>query len=121
MQQQYRTVNGELLDLSEDQFQKYRVSVRASDQQPPAVDGVWNGQIVTVDCTTELAVAGTFEESTEMASESPFGRSPVPGSVRHESGFTFYRPRLILMIIGFNLQRDEYGAVIGWTLTMEEV
>jgi hypothetical protein len=49
-----RTVNGELDDLSYAQFRKYKSTISGNDQEPPAVDGVWPGRVVTVECVTEL-------------------------------------------------------------------
>src|SRR5436309_12059154 len=50
-----RTVNGGLKDLSFAQFRKYRSTISCRDQEPPAVDGVWPGQVVTIDCIAELS------------------------------------------------------------------
>lgn len=106
-----RTINGELIDLSFSQFRKYKSTITGSDQQPPAVDGRWPGTIIVVDCVTELAVP----------EYSMPDRDIVPGSLRSESGFLFYRPRLTMMILGFSVDRDEYGAQVAWTLNLEEI
>jgi hypothetical protein len=105
-----RTINGGLLDLSHEQFRKYKSTITGSDQQPPAVDGVWPGQLVTVDCVVELAYP-------EYASPQ---RTAVPTSERSESGWNFYRPRLEMVIVGFAVDRDEYGAQVGWSMNLEE-
>lgn len=108
-----RTVNGELIDLSAIQLRKYGVSLTCTDQQSPALSGVWPGQILTVDCISELA----YETNSDNGPE----RTVVEGSSREESGFTFYRPRLTMMVTAFSYNTDEYEALIGWTLTLEEV
>ena len=49
-----RTVNGTLIDVSAAAFRKYASTIRCSDQAPPALDGIWPGAPVTVDCVAEL-------------------------------------------------------------------
>lgn len=111
-QQVRRTVNGELLDFSSSQFRKYQSTITCTDQQAPALNGIWPGQVLTVDCIFELA----YETMTGGAD-----RTVVPGSSREEDDFTFYRPRLTMRVILFETNKDEYGADCGWTLELEEV
>lgn len=103
-----RTVNGALVDVSAAAFRKYASTIRCSDQAPPALDGVWPGALVTVDCVAELVHAdgGTPER-------------PVVAS-RTDGGFVFYRPRLTMRVLSFEVDRDEWGAVVAWTMTLEE-
>ena len=108
--QMSRTVNGALRDLSMSQFRKFASQVRAQDQDPPALNGVWPGAVVTVDCIAELAYV--------TATGTP--ERPVVGS-RVEGDWTIYRPRLSMMLISFDLDRDQWGAATGWTLNLEEV
>jgi hypothetical protein len=105
-----RTVNGDLIDLSVSSFRKYKSTITGSDQQPPACDGLWPGKQVVVDCIPELAypVGGIAQ------------RPDVSGSSREESNFVFYRPQLVMVVIAFSTSKDEYGAVTGWTMNLEE-
>lgn len=106
-----RSINGAMVDLGGDQFQKYASTITCTDQNPPAVDGVWEGQLVTVDCVRELAckAGGTPQ------------RTVVPGSQRTGAdGTIFYRPRLSMVVLTFNLLMDEYPASTGWTMALEE-
>lgn len=107
-----RTVNGTLINLSAAEFRKYRSSIRGNDQDPPAVEAVWPGKVLTVDCIVELA----YESMTDGPA-----RSVVSGSSRSADGFTFYRPQLTMMVVGFSVERDEWGAAVGWALELEEV
>lgn len=120
-----RTINGDLRDLAAPQFQKYNTSISGSDQEPPAVDGLWPGHTITVHCITELAVLDPYTESTEPPSESEtepvLGRPHVPGSVRRANGFIFYRPIMECKVTGFNVDGDEWEAGVDWTLDLEEV
>lgn len=106
-----RSINGELLDLGYEPFQKYKSTIRGQDQRPPAVDGVWPGKLLIVDCIAELTVYGG----------PPFGREPVSyDSVREENGYSSYRPRLTMMVVGFSIDADEWEAGVQWTLELEE-
>ncbi|KLK91426.1 hypothetical protein AA309_20240 [Microvirga vignae] len=106
-----RTINGGLVDLSLAAFRKYRSTISGGDQRAPSVDGVWPGQIVTVDCISELAypVGGTPQ------------RTVVAGSSHEDGGFVYYRPRLQMMVVGFTATQDEWGATVKWQLELEEV
>ena len=111
-QQLRRTINASLIDVSRPEFRKYGSTISCSDQQPPAVDGVWPGQIVTVDCIAEL--------SYKTSGGSP-ARTVVSGSSRTEGDFTFYRPRLTMRILNLSQETDEFGAVVSWSMQLEEV
>ncbi|WP_291207096.1 hypothetical protein [Hyphomonas sp.] len=108
---QRRTVNGTLVDLSLSQFRKYRSTIRCSDMEAPALDGIWPGLVVTVDCVVELSCP---------SSATP-AKTVVPGSQRLQGSFTFYRPRLVMQVIDHSIEKNEWGAVTGWTLELEEV
>jgi hypothetical protein len=105
-----RTVNGSLIDLSAPEFRKYGSTIQCSDQDPPELSGVWPGAVITVDCIAELSYA-TSGGSAERT---------VVGS-RVEGLYTIYRPRLSMMVVSFELTKDEWSAVNGWTLDLEEV
>ena len=107
-----RTVNGALKDLSYAQFRKYKSTISCQDQEPPAVDGVWPGHVVTVDCVAELSF---------LTSGGSPARPVVSGSERVEGDFTFYRPQLEMLVTGFSMSRDEYGAAVSWQLQLEEI
>lgn len=120
-----RTVNGAMIDLSQSQFRKYASTISCNDQEPPSTDRVWPGLAVEVQCVAELAFP-TPDGETETASESEssseneFGRVAVQGSIRQSGAFTFYRPVLQMVVTGFSIQRDEYGDVVSWNMTLEE-
>jgi hypothetical protein len=80
------------------QFGKYKSSISCRDQEPPAIDGIGPGHVVTAECVAELSY--------------PTGpaRPVVSGSTRTQGGFVFYRPQLQMLVTGFSANRDEYGA-----------
>lgn len=103
-----RTVNGQLIDVSAAAFRKYASTIRCADQAPPALDGIWPGQQVMVDCVAELVYAEGGSPERTVASS------------RTDDGFVFYRPRLTMRVLSLEIDRDEWGAAVGWTLTLEE-
>ena len=106
-----RTVNGSLIDISAAQFRKFRSTISCTDQNTPALDGIWPGEQVTVDCVATL--------SYKTVGGSP-SRPVEPGSSYVEGAFTIYRPRLTMIVMNFAVQEDEYGAAISWSLDLEE-
>lgn len=106
-----RTVNGVLKDISFSGFKKYKSTISCNDQLAPALDGVFAGMELTVDCISEL--------SYKTSGGSP-ARTVVPGSERVEGAFTYYRPRLTMLVMDFTSQTDEYGAQVSWSMSLEE-
>jgi len=106
-----RTVNGALIDLSPAQMRKYKSTISCNDTETPALGDVWPGMVLTVDCITELGYL--------TAGGAP-ARTIVPGSSRVNSSWTYYRPRLSMMVINYTVSRDEYGAMTDWSLDLEE-
>jgi hypothetical protein len=107
-----RTVNGTLIDISAHQMRKYSLTVSGADQAPPALDALWVGMVVTVNCHVELA----YLTATGLS-----GRTSVPGSERVEGDFTYYRPQLTMLVVEHQIDREEWEQAVSWSLTMEEV
>jgi len=107
-----RTINGALKDLSFDQFRKYASKITCKDQATPAIDGIWPGAVVTVECVAEL--------SRLTDTEGP-ARPVVPGSERTEGAFTFYRPILQMLVVDFTDTLAEWDADYNWSLDLEEI
>jgi hypothetical protein len=106
-----RTVNGALIDLSPSQMRKYRSSIKCNDTESPALDGIWPGMLLTIDCIAELGY---------RTSGGTPGRPVVPGSSRVSNLWTYYRPRLSMRVVQYSVSRDEYGAMTDWSLDLEE-
>src|SRR4051812_45625564 len=87
-----RTINGELIDFSVEQFRKYASIISGSDQMPPGVAGVWPGQDVQIECISEL-----YYLTAGGAAERPV----VAGSTRIEGPYTYYRPVLNMRVVDF--------------------
>ncbi|RWC29850.1 MAG: hypothetical protein EOS70_23465 [Mesorhizobium sp.] len=111
-----RTVNGEMIDLSDNAFRKYKSNISCSDFQQPALAGIWPGQILTVDCVVELSYltsGGSPEREVAGTTADP--------ATRTEGSFTFYRPRLTMMVTGYRTSFAEWDADVAWSLDLEEV
>lgn len=108
----HRTINGELINLAPVQFKKYKSVITCEDQEAPTLDGVFPGDTVTVQCAAELSYL--------TAGGSP-NRPVVGGSTYADGSYSFYRPELVMMVMDFKTEKDEYGAVVSWELDLEEV
>lgn len=107
-----RTVNGELLNFAAPEFKKYKSTISCTDVEGPAFDALWPGDVLTVDCAKELAyltITGTP------------ARPVVEGSERVVHDYTYYRPQLVMRVMNYTAQQDEYGHTTQWQLELEEV
>ena len=106
-----RTIGGSLVNITPPEFLKYSTRIRATDQRPPAVDGIWPGTAITVYCVAYLAypVGGAAQ------------RAEVSGSSFTEQGFVFYRPILSCLMVSFTIDEGEWTAQNRWELELEEV
>lgn len=110
-----RTANGGFVDLTPPQFRKYKVVLTCEDMDSPALDGIWPGAQLVIDCLTELPfLTGGSPEAVPQ-------RTAVSGSERTEGDFTFYRPQLTVRVTQpWQIVTDEYGARVGWQMECEE-
>jgi hypothetical protein len=105
-----RTINGDLIDISFSQFDKFQSEITCRDMKSPALDGVWPGREVTVYCIAELVVA----------SGQPITRQVVAHSDYVEDGFYHYRPILDMRVVDYQVGAEEWAASVNWKLTLEE-
>lgn len=106
-----RTINGLLVDLSVTKFHKYKSSIKCTDVEAPALDGVMPGMALTVDCVAELVY--------KTAGGTP-SRTVIAGSARIVGDFTIYRPRLDMMVVGVQQSISEYARDVQWQIDLEE-
>lgn len=107
-----RDINGNLVDLSNSSFRKYSSTITCRDMNSPSIDGLYVGQVVTVDCVAELSYITTGGTPS---------RTVVSNSSRVVGDYTFYRPQLQMMITNYSISADEYAADVSWQLDLEEV
>lgn len=108
-----RNINARLRDVSAPQFRKYQSTISCTDQNVPALDGVWPGTEVVVECVQEL--------SYPVGAINPDRRPAVSGSEREENGFIFYRPILEMMVVNYTTRSDEWPADVQWQLELGEI
>lgn len=110
-----RTVNGGMVNLAAPQFKKYKSVISGSDHDTGAFNGIFPGQVVTVDCIEELGYLtsnGPGDNDRPTTQEGP----------RVSGDFTFYRPRLTMMVTaGPTASWDEWAGVTTWSIELEEV
>lgn len=106
-----RTVNAVLTNVGDAAFRKFVSVITSNDQQVP--EFIFPGLQVTVDCLVEL--------SRKTIGGGGAIRTVVGGSERVDGAFTFYRPQLIMRVVMFAINRDDYQAISGWSLNLEEV
>jgi hypothetical protein len=107
-----RTIDGTLVDISAPQFRKFASTISGGDQRTPALDGIWPGREVEVECIAELSY---------ITAEGSAQRLAVSGSERVEGIYTFYRPVLTMLVMDYSASTNEYSADVNWTLALEEV
>lgn len=123
--QLFRDINGTLQDLGATQFRKYQLTVTCTDMDSPALEGIWPGMTLTIDCQTELSY---------LTSTGSPSRTVVPGSSRTglmaeddgggSDGFTYYRPRLTMKVMDYQIgTADGWDGNVGvnWQLQLQEV
>lgn len=88
-----RDVNGNLINLSDgiSAFQKYKFTLSCTDQESPDFAGIWPGDTFTLTCLPDLGSAAA-------------------------ASFT-----VMLMPPGWQVSRDEWEAVTGWSMELEQV
>jgi hypothetical protein len=111
--QQNRTINGVLLDISNPIFRKYSSKITCTDIDAPPLDNIWPGMTVTVDCAATLCYP-------TGRSGSP-ARTEVSGSSWTQGAFTFYRPVLTMLVGNPTEHFEEWKSDVVWSLDLEEV
>lgn len=95
--QQRRTINGELVDVSQSQFHgKYRVMISCRDMETPHFDGVLPGTIVQVTCIRDLGIARNSDGEPDQL-------------------------ELEMMVGGWGISTEEWKASVAWQLPLESV
>lgn len=106
-----RNVNGVAVDLTDEAFRLYRSTISCEDVMAPALDGIQQGMVLTVDCAFEFSY---------LTSGGSASRPVVSGSSRTYESYTFYRPQLTMIVLNYSNTFNVYGARNGWRLDLEE-
>lgn len=106
------TINGELIDLGIPELRKFQVSISCTDQEAPALSGIWPGVAFTLHSIEPLS----FPTAEPARKERP----SVPGSEYQIGDMTYYRPILELVCSSWKTNITEYGRDINWQLEARE-
>jgi hypothetical protein len=106
------SVNGNLVVLSPKQFRKYRTKITCTDHNTPALSGVWPGDVVDMECAEPMSFRTDHPQMQE--------RDAVDGSVFIVGDYTFYRPILRVMFLGFNTSGHEFLREVSWSMDFSE-
>ena len=107
-----RAVNGKMLDLSAPQMRLYKSKISCTDQNTPALSGIWPGTIINVLCVGEMSFPTAQPELQE--------RPAVDGSLRVVGDYTFYRPIMDFIFTNHNVTGEEYQRAYAWAFDWEE-
>lgn len=114
-QQQVRTVNATLIDISNPAFRKYSSKISCTDVDAPPLDGLFPGMTVTVECAVELCYP--------VGNPGSPHRPEVSGSSyeRPDGRFVFYRPVLTMIVRNVSHHLDEWKHENQWEIELEEI
>lgn len=125
-----RLANGELKSRMRPSLRKFKSTISFSDTYPPAFNALWAGDVVTVHCAAELSgkvgsafvrlhVPGSVIWRNALGDVIPSGANETVAPVG-ATNYTF-RPIITFMAEGWDLDTDEWGAVVSSTLNLREV
>lgn len=111
--QAVRTINAALRDVSNHAFRKYESEISCTDINAPPLDGLFPGNIVTVQCASILCYKTGNPGSPH--------RNEVSGASWTLGEFSFYHPVLEMMVIDVNENFEEWKSDFQWKLKLAEV
>lgn len=136
----HRDINGDLIYLGQYTHAKYKSVIRCNDKAAIATDGLYRGREIELGCIQRLwqkfdanqtevfldkvPVLGSLYAYSEDEIEIPIPhakgkhiilQTPNPG------GYICYRPLLIMRIINYSLNTNEWGIKVGWQMECEEI
>jgi hypothetical protein len=132
-----RTINGTLVCVGNIGHRKFSSTISCKDQSAPAFEGLWKGTLLKVGCVqalTHLILKGTKKIQLEReplslhfvdvsgkvwSAKKPKDRQLlIPNDF--PGGHISYCPWLIMRVKNYQLETDEWGLTVGWTLELEE-
>lgn len=137
-----RTINGELIYIGEENIAKFRSTIRGQDTLPIALDNLWRGKIIEVQCLQPLAQSVSTATSTVILARRAAISSvcawsnniKIPIINQQDNKVTFalpsqvssfivtYRPIMQMMIVDFGYVSHEWDMKQNsWYLDLEEV
>lgn len=89
-----RSVNGDLVDMTLDEFRKYEANIQCTDHEAPELTDVWRGKQVIVSCIPGLGVGNNTD-----------------GDIL----------TMTMMVQDWETRREDWEASTAWSLDLVEV
>lgn len=105
-----RTVSGALINIADPAFRKYAFTVSAAGFKLPSIDGIWEGDLITVEAPVTLREVGSVPS-----------RPAVSESVKIVGSYVEYSPVFTAMLVGKSQSEKEGKADASWSLDFEEI
>ena len=132
-----RTFNGMLVNVGGEGHRKFHTLIQCKDKVAPAFGRLWSGSCLRVGCIQMLtqvvpAAFRILQTERPVLSFSVFDVAGKPWNSQQSEaqrieisegfpgGFLTYRPWLIMRVLTYHLETDEWGLTVGWRLEMEE-
>ena len=135
-----KSINGDLLFLETHERKRYKSVITCKDINSPIIDGIWVGSQISVGCIQNLwqainpgeskvrlirpAVEGSVCAVNNLGDAIPFrlvDDEVELNKIHDEKIFLCFRPWLIMLVINFSLDTDEWGMSGGWKIVLEEI
>ncbi|GHU12719.1 hypothetical protein FACS189449_06920 [Alphaproteobacteria bacterium] len=136
-----KTVNGDLLFLEASGNKKYRSVISCKDINSPIIEGLWIGSSINVGCIQNL-----WQSINPGEQKTTLIRPPVKDSINamkasgdsvkfdfddnsnevklpkmyDEKIFVSFRPWLVMTVVDFSLETNEWNMNGGWKIILEE-
>ena len=145
-----RGANGQLIDFTIPEFQKYKLTITARDRvDTPALDGIWKGKVSEVYWPKEISALwvsgnasvtlgrdyvtdtirailmdgtnnGDGSDITSLITATGRVITMADSSSPAYDVIAFYRPKMQMTLMSLPAGWDEWKALTSWTLAWEE-
>ncbi|MDR0753607.1 MAG: hypothetical protein LBE95_02990 [Holosporaceae bacterium] len=135
-----KSINGNLLFLETNERKRYRSVISCKDTNSPIIEGIWVGSQLSVGCIQNLwqiinpgelklrlirpAVDGSVCAVNSLGDAIQFRLTDNEVELSKtfaDKIFICFRPWLIMKVINFSLETDEWNMSGGWKLFLEEI
>lgn len=136
----YRDVNGKLVFISKQKNCVYKTIITGNDKNPPAFSGIAIGSIINVGCiqyiwkkvdkgiqNVELerpmvnGSAVVINEYNEYLDFIIKDEKSIQITNNKDGAYVGFRPWLVMQVLDFKIETDEWGMNTKWRIVLEEV
>lgn len=140
----FRTIKGNLISFNQEAQLKYVSVIECKDVHPLALDGIWPGMRLFVECIC-LLITPQLEQNQKIRLKRPPAESSLWAHPPHSTpsllpqecfdsatqevhlpptlakGHISYRPRLHMMVEEFSIKTHEWEGETGWKMKLVEL